>query len=376
MNNIITYLETEFATFEEKPFNAVDSLVLSQFCMAQMEGIVAPMRDMGVLGGVGSFLQAVLAPREEVRFYDALRAEKFPQMFTGLKPHKIKELVVALAASPRFRDMQLREYAVVFNEGEATQFAALSFVYKNQFAYIGFRGTDSSFTGWREDFDMAYMDQVPSQAQAVKYVETVAPRLPKRLYIGGHSKGGNLAAYGGLKACERVRARIKRIFNHDGPGFRPGVLTERERALARALVDKTVPQESIVGTLLEHEGDYRVVKSTAKGVEQHDPFTWEIEGTELVPMVELTPSARFVDEVLDAWLLRYNQQEIHAIVDALFGFLQSSDARDLSDFFAGGSKTWAYLRAVAANADEATRKALLEAAADLSAVAVRTALRQ
>ena len=375
MNNIITYLETEFATFEEKPFNAVDSLVLSQFCMAQMEGIVAPMRDMGVLGGVGSFLHAVLNLQEPVYVRDALRAEKFATMFIGLKPQKIKELVVAIAASPRFRDMELREYAVVFNQTEATQFAALSFVYKNQFAYIGFRGTDSSFAGWREDFDMAYMDQVPSQAQAVKYVETVAPRLPKKLFLGGHSKGGNLAVYGGLKANERVRARIRRIYNHDGPGFRDGVLTERERAVARALVDKTVPQESIVGTLLSHEGDYRVVKSVAKGVEQHDPFTWEVAGSELVPLTGLTPTACFIDEVLDEWLRRYDEQQVHAIVDALFGFLQSSGAESLSDLFGGGTRALTYLRGVAARADGETKAALLEAAAELSAVAVRRVLK-
>ena len=34
--NILDYLATEFATFEEKPFNPVDSAVLSQFCMVHV----------------------------------------------------------------------------------------------------------------------------------------------------------------------------------------------------------------------------------------------------------------------------------------------------------------------------------------------------
>mgnify|MGYP000113860536 CR=1 FL=1 len=39
--NILDYLGTEFASFEEKPFNPVDSAALSQFCMVRAEGIAA-----------------------------------------------------------------------------------------------------------------------------------------------------------------------------------------------------------------------------------------------------------------------------------------------------------------------------------------------
>ena len=36
--NILDYLGTEFASFEEKPFNPVDSAALSQFCMVRAKG--------------------------------------------------------------------------------------------------------------------------------------------------------------------------------------------------------------------------------------------------------------------------------------------------------------------------------------------------
>lgn len=376
MSDIIEYLETEFSTFEEKPFNAVDSLVLSEFCMTRMEGIVAPMRDMGVLGGMGSMLRSVLAPHEAVHFRDVLRAELFDGMFTGLIPHKIKRLLFALAASPRFRDMELREYASVFNEEEATQFAALSFVYRNRFAYIGFRGTDCSFTGWREDFDMAYMHPVPSQSQAVAYVEAVASHLPKHLYLGGHSKGGNLAVYAGAKAGERVRARIERIYSHDGPGFREGVLSPEEAAAVGALLDKTVPQDAVIGLLLSDVGTHRVIRSNARGLNQHDPFSWEVAGTDFQAVDELTPSARFIDEVLDEWLDRHNEEETRIIVDALFGMLTASGESDLSDFFSGGTKTLHYLKNASANATGLSKRVLLEAASELSAIVVRKAFKQ
>ena len=40
--NILDYLETEFSSFENKPFNVVDSAILSQFCMVRCEGLVPP----------------------------------------------------------------------------------------------------------------------------------------------------------------------------------------------------------------------------------------------------------------------------------------------------------------------------------------------
>ena len=43
MSDILTYLETQLATFDEEPFNAVDSALLAQFCMARGEGIMPRM---------------------------------------------------------------------------------------------------------------------------------------------------------------------------------------------------------------------------------------------------------------------------------------------------------------------------------------------
>ncbi len=37
--------------------------------------------------------------------------------------------------------------------------------------------------------------------------------------VGGHSKGGNLAEFAALTIDEGGYARIKRVFNHDGPSF-------------------------------------------------------------------------------------------------------------------------------------------------------------
>lgn len=360
MRTIIEYLETEFATFDEKPFNAVDSLVLSQFSMARVEGIVPPLRNASALESVGARLRGKL-PRAAfrssrnagARFGDVLLAERFEDVIGSAAPSPMRNLLFALAASPRFRDMRICEYATVFNEREATQFAALSFVHGDAFAYVAFRGTDGSLTGWREDFNMAYMHPVPSQMQAVRYIEAVAPRMPSRLLVGGHSKGGNLAAYAGTKASPGVCARIERVFNHDGPGFMPGALSPDEEAALRTLVDKTVPQESVVGMLLDDPARHRVVHSSGRGVKQHIPFTWEVNA-EGIDFVEhdggLTAATAFADGVIGEWLSRYNERDARVIVDALFEVMASTGVEDFTEFFQGGVKTIAVLTDAAAKA--------------------------
>ena len=58
--NILDYLGTEFASFEEKPFNPVDSAALSQFCMVRAEGIVPPLRERKAFGRLGTIVDAPL----------------------------------------------------------------------------------------------------------------------------------------------------------------------------------------------------------------------------------------------------------------------------------------------------------------------------
>ncbi len=74
--NLLDYLATEFAPFEEKPFNPVDSAVLSQFCMVRAEGVVPALRERKTFLDLGTVVENLLSPaRGAVRFTDALRAD-------------------------------------------------------------------------------------------------------------------------------------------------------------------------------------------------------------------------------------------------------------------------------------------------------------
>lgn len=107
---------------------------------------------------------------------------------------------------------------------------------------------------------------------------------PRRaLRIGGHSKGGNLAAWAAVHLDEKLqRQRLIAAYNNDGPGFsRDLVDTPSYQAVADRLFTY-IPASSIVGVLLEHAEDYEVVDSTARSIMQHEPLSWCVEGPHFV----------------------------------------------------------------------------------------------
>ncbi|MBQ4347238.1 MAG: DUF2974 domain-containing protein, partial [Firmicutes bacterium] len=82
-----------------------------------------------------------------------------------------------------------------------------------------FRGTDHSLVGWKENFNMSYEDVVPSQRDAMYYLDKMAQEYKGNIRLGGHSKGGNLAIYAAAHCRVKVRERIFAIYNNDGPGI-------------------------------------------------------------------------------------------------------------------------------------------------------------
>ncbi len=81
--------------------------------------------------------------------------------------------------------------------------------------------------GGRKDFNMAFLSPVPGQEYSVKYVNMVTGWLHQPFYIGGHSKGGNLAVYSGMKCAPLLcRNGSRRSTVWMGLGFRPEVLKE------------------------------------------------------------------------------------------------------------------------------------------------------
>ena len=364
MPYLLDYLETKLASFEDEPLNPVDSAALTQLCMVRGEDVLPPLEERKSFAGLRAILRNVTSRETRpVPIRDMLLAEHFPGMFTGLDPKNIKLNLFVLAASPRFRTMCAHDYLSLFDAEQETQFAAMTFTAKKQFVYVGFRGTDTSLAGWKENFNMAFADAVPAQHQAARYLEAIAAKTTGPLYVGGHSKGGNLAEYAALKASPETQARIERVFIHDGPGFKEGTFSDKDYEPLQGRIHKTIPTESFVGILLESQAPVHVVKSRAKGLDQHSVFSWEVDDAldDFAYAGEMPESTKLMAESLRAWLARFDDREREAVVESVFRAIEASGADDAGDLLSGGSKSIAILVDALKKAEVSDRDTLIDA---------------
>lgn len=306
--NIIDYLGSEFDSFDERPLGDVDSLVLACLSYYRLPGEARAART-----------------KRGVPLYKVLCAEWFDAMTAGLwDPKGLIQLLTAAVASPRLRGARLCSYVSETDDAEEKQFAACTLRFPSGDAYVSFRGTDNSLVGWKEDFNMAFETDVPSQRAAVAYLERVARGVTGKLYVGGHSKGGNLAVYSAINCSEQAYARIEKVFSHDGPGFTAEAMASGDFAARVGKVSKTVPESSVIGMMFEQQEEYSVVCSTAHGALQHDPFSWVVEGADFVRADKVSRSAVAIDQSINQWFADMSREERAGFIDALFQVLYAS----------------------------------------------------
>ena len=198
---------------------------------------------------------------------------------------------------------------------------------------VVFTGTDDTLTGWKEDFNMSFLDAVPAQIHAVNYLETAADVFGGSILVMGHSKGGNLASYSAAFCDNKTRKRIETIYNNDGPGFTQKVLAQGAFEDTAPKIRHFIPQASIVGTLLFSIEKPVIIASTGNQIRQHDPFSWEIKGTRFVTAKEFSSEAIMFDKTLKKWLLSRNETETKEFVSSLFNMLTASGSTTVTELF-------------------------------------------
>ena len=322
MENIIDYTKNELHTFNEKEFNAVDSLILSQASYIILDELVGDINSNS----------------KSLKFKDLLIAELFPKMFDTIPYGKFtNELLFHLAASPRFRDIQINYHISKIDENSEKQFSATTFILDNTTAYIAFRGTDYSVVGWKEDFNLSCINVVPSHTEGVKYINSIAKLIPHNFYVGGHSKGGNIAIYASMHCDYNISSRIKRIFSHDSPGFRKEIIESNYFTKIENKIEKTLPSSSLIGLLLENNDNYHVVKSDkVGGLRQHNPFSWEIKDFNFNYVKKISNTAKCTNITLNKCLNELNDEKRKQFINSIFDIFNATK----SDNFIEISKNW------------------------------------
>ena len=335
MANILDYLDWRGdLPFTAAPFNEIDNLIFTQLCFLDLDNLV-PSDPAGM---------PVRLEHAVDRYF-----ERHPIESTSMGmivPKDILTLADRARHTARFRDVCLTGFVNLVDEKIEMQFSATTYLPGDGTAFVAFRGTDDTLVGWKEDFNMAFTPIVPAQAQASRYLESVLRALPHSLRLGGHSKGGNLAVYAAIHTDAADRTRILEVYNNDGPGFHRQMLSSEAYSSMQSRIRSIVPESSIVGMLLDHEEPYRIVKSSAKGLFQHDGFSWELVGDHFTTLRQLSDESRTVDRTIKMWLAGMDNTAREEFVDSMYDLLCATNARTLTELNTDRKTLLASLRGI------------------------------
>ena len=320
-DNFLKYLEWRGdLSFDKSPFNCVDALIFSQLIYLNYDNLLEqPFSSQISLYNLNrNFINA--GNYSERCMMGAMINEGIPG------------LMDQCANSKRFGKVMVCGYVSLFDRATEIQFAAATFILPDKTSVIAFRGTDDTLIGWKEDFNLAFMSEVPAQKDAVLYLERAALNFRKSDIIsGGHSKGGNLAIYSAAHVNEKIKRRIQTVYNFDGPGFSQAVLDSDDFFSIKTKISSFYPQFSIVGMLFHHYDFYKSVLSDEKLLMQHNPFSWFVKGKTFETKEELDSGSGIFFRSFNAWFEKLSSYQREQFVETLFSLLEATNAQTNSE---------------------------------------------
>lgn len=223
--------------------------------------------------------------------------------------------------SKRYKDIELANYVKYVDKEK--QFGAIC-IYFDDKAFVSFEGTDTTVIGWKEDFILGYHFPIMSQEYAIDYLNNVITEEDNIVFVGGHSKGGNLAMTSVVYAKREIFDKIKCIYNLDGPGFRE--IEQKKNSFRKILpkLEMYVPEDSIIGMLLYSTDKYHVVKSVEKGIRSHDINTWECFGSFLIEG-KLSKFSITINNKIKIWNKKYTDEQLEKLIITFFSVLEKNN---------------------------------------------------
>jgi len=244
MANIFDYLtDVQYDSFYDVPLNELDILALTELTYLSFDNLLD--QPVNRLSDV-----ATRVPRESTMLTNKERL----QLLDQLSQHK------------RFKNSKLSNFVNDIDVELQKQFAAMTYRLNLDTYLIVFRGTDDSIIGWKEDFHMTYMKEIPAQKHALEYLEDFFTQHPKqKVMVAGHSKGGNLAVYAASQIQPELQEKISAVYTYDAPGLQAHLTETTGYQDVIPKFHRYVPQGSVIGMMLEVPDTPIVVKSTALG---------------------------------------------------------------------------------------------------------------
>lgn len=293
--------------FIEQPFNDVDALILAELAYVNFDLAVGSLDFVA--------FKDVVVQDTKAFYYGSVDYVYNEKLFNVLK------------ASKRYQDVKVGFCRLSKDESNYKQFFALTFVLPNRIAYIAFRGTDVTINGWKEDLLMAYRDEIPGQKDALNYVKDVTKLFAGKFYLGGHSKGGNLALYSAFHMGARLEQRLIQAYSFDGPGFRTDVRELPSYQRIHERIVKYLTSNDMVGVIYNDIPDPKVIYSSGILLGGHAPFRWMISSfkKDFIYTKDRIIFSRLNEKALMNWLTDMSDEDKKMAVDVIGDLLSDCD---------------------------------------------------
>lgn len=349
MGTVFDYLDWRGdLPFSAAPLNEVDCLIFSMIAYLDYSGIVPSPDEEGSVS-LMSAANSFLSRNPDLKKYS----------MGLLIPKDIVKVFYKMKDTLRFRSVEMRAFVNEIDTEREIQFSAMTYELGDGTTLVTFRGTDDTLVGWKEDLNMSFLPVVPSQEEAVAYLDRVAAQDCARIALTGHSKGGNLAVYAAVHSREEIRSRIVDVYSNDGPGFSRYLLDDPVYLEMRPMIHSIVPQSSVVGILLEHDENYTVVKSRQKsGLLQHNGLSWEILGASFVHLEEISEESRHTDRTVNQWIREMTPEQREEFSEAVYQLFSVEGAETLTDLVAVRKKWIAHSKSLDPRVHETVQKML------------------
>lgn len=306
MSTLVDYLiRTSGQSFEEMAFNEVDGLVLAY---------------------TASFLHYTNVRKQGNVSFSELKDEKGMRQFSSRPAHpNNQQLLKALSRSKRYGEVAMIHPLEVINPKEKEKFRAITYQLPNAERVAVFKGSDSTLLSWEENCRMLLKKPLPAVLSAVDYLRETMALSDNAYYIAGYSKGGHIASAASLLLPEEFSKQVLAVYSYDGPGI---AHLEELDELAEAVSferHKFISRESIFGALFDETENYQVTESTASGLDQHNPHTWNIENNQLVRLPEISKRSAWLSRLADDLIVVSEETKAVETIDFYFAVLKESD---------------------------------------------------
>ncbi len=322
MDNMTKYLKWRSdLSFSKCKLNEVDFALFSQVVMIPYK-LYIDMPEINTNDSCTMYELALLISEKK---------ENFIKNMGLIMPPQLVDVIIKMGLSNRYKDLVIRNYESQIDVNKEVQFTALTIDLDENTRVVVYSGTDDTVIGWKEDFNMMFAYPTEAQSISVKYLKRVYEN--KKLYITGHSKGGNLCLYSALNIKEEIFKDIIKVYCYDAPGLNYEFENEKEIKQRSKKILEFVPQTSIIGALFNHYGTEIVVKSNYLGLYQHDLLSWEVDVDSFLKVETRDNDSIYIENKLKKMLVEMEQVTKEEFVEVGYGVFMRTNSETLTDVY-------------------------------------------